>query len=364
MESTHRAHYPAPYPRLVVDVSKIRDNTAAIAGLAADFGMSITGVTKACCGDPCVGRAMLAGGAASLADSRLNNLRRLREGGVTADLMLLRTPMLSQAERTVELADVSLNTEPAVMAALSEAAVERGVSHKVVLMVELGERREGIMPGELPEVTARALDMEGIEVYGMGVNLACLTGVVPTADKMRAFEEVVQDVQDSCGIRFSMVGGGNSANIPLLLKGEHPATVINNLRVGEAILLGLETVERTPVPGTHQDAFTLEAELIETKRKPSVPDGWVSQNAFGETPSFEDRGVIRRGIVALGRQDVLVEGLTPCSADVEIVASSSDHLVLHLKSNTYRVGDVISFHVNYGALVSASTSPYIATCHR
>lgn len=353
--------FQVPYPRLVVDLSKIRHNTAVISGLAADAGIDVTGVTKACCGDPEVGKAMLAGGAASLADSRLDNLRRLREGGITADLMLLRTPMLSQVERVVELADVSLNTEPAVMAALSEAALEHDTVHKVVLMVELGERREGIRPEELPAVTARALEMEGIEVYGIGVNLACLTGVVPTVDKMRAFEKIVQAVQDSCGMRFAMVGGGNSANIPLLLEGTHPTTVINNLRIGEALLLGLETVERTAIPGTHQDAFTLEAELIEVKHKPSVPHGRVSQNAFGEAPSFKDRGIIRRGIVALGRQDVLVEGLTPCSADVDILASSSDHVVLHLKSESYGVGEVIPFHVNYGALVSASTSPYVST---
>jgi predicted amino acid racemase len=155
-----------------------------------------------------------------------------------------------------------------------------------------------------------------------------------------------------------MVSGGNSANIPLLFK-KRKKSKVNNLRVGEGILLGLETVFRLPIPKTHQDAFTLEAEIIELKKKASVPDGMVSQNAFGETPQFEDVGEIMRGILGIGRQDVLVDGLSPLDNGVEILGASSDHIILHLNNNNHKVGSTVKFGLNYGALVRAFTSDYV-----
>jgi len=353
----------AAFPRVVVDLEKLEHNTRTIVELAAHSGIEVTGVTKACRGDPHVARAMLNGGAASLADSRIENIIRMRQANINADLMLLRTPQLSQAADVVQHADISLNTEPAVIKALSRASVQHDVVHRVLLMAELGERREGIPREELHRAVTLTLSLDNLELHGLGVNLTCLTGVIPTREKMLAFETLVQDIQDTFGIRLAMVGAGNSANVPLMLQGEHPATYINNLRVGEGILLGLETVNRNAIPGTHQDVFTVEAELIEVKDKPSLPDGELTQNAYGETPSFENRGVITRGIVALGRQDVITDGLTPLDDHVDILAGSSDHLVLHLPDG-YEVGDVVRFRPSYGALVSAYTSEYVGAAYK
>ena len=154
-----------------------------------------------------------------------------------------------------------------------------------------------------------------------------------------------------------MIGGGNSANIPLLLN-EHPKSKINNLRIGEGILLGLETVHRTSIPDTYQDAFILEAEIIELKEKPSVPDGEISQNAYGETQTFENIGTIRRGILGIGRQDVIVDGLKPVD-HFKIIESSSDHIVVFNTPPDSKVGDILKFKPNYGALVNLFTSKYV-----
>ncbi len=343
----------ASFPRITVDREKLERNTRAIVELAARSNIEVTSVTKAC-----------RGGAASLADSRIENIARMRQAGIKAELMLLRTPRLSRINSVVRHADISLNTEPAVIKALSREALRRDTIHRVLLMAELGERREGIPPDKLHQMVDLTLSLDGIELHGLGVNLTCLTGVIPTRDKMQTFEKLARDIQDTFGLELAMVGAGNSANIPLMLQGEHPAAFINNLRVGEGILLGLETVNREAIPGTSQDAFTIEAELIEVKDKPSVPDGELTQNAYGETPSFENRGVITRGITALGRQDVIPSGLTPLDSSVDILASSSDHLVLHLRQDGYEVGDVVRFRPSYGALVAAYTSDYVATAYR
>lgn len=352
-----------PLPRVVVNLDKLERNVSTIVELAGRYDIDVTGVTKACRGDPQVARAMLNGGVTSLADSRIENIIRMRQAGIDADMMLLRTPQLSRVDTVVEHADISLNTEPVVIEALAREAQEQGVIHRVLLMAELGERREGIPQEQLHDVVDQTLSLDGVELYGLGVNLTCLTGVVPTREKMLAFEGLVQEIQESFDITLPMIGAGNSANVPLMLQGDHPATFINNLRVGEGILLGLETVNREAIPGTHQDVFTVEAELIEVKDKPSLPDGELTQNAYGETPSFENRGVITRGIAAIGRQDVITDGLTPLDEDIEILASSSDHLVLHLKDG-YEVGDIVRFRPNYGTLVSAFTSEYVATAYK
>ncbi len=346
------------YPRLTIDLDKIEHNTRTISNLASKQNIRITGVTKCSCGDLRVAEAMLRGGALYIADSRVENLRRLRESGIKTDLMLLRTPMLSEVKGVVRYADISLNSELAVLSRLSEEALRISKDHRVVLMVEMGDLREGVPQKQLKSTIERALEYKGIELYGLGMNLACYGGVVPTVDKLDEFSNIVTDMENKFGFEFKMVSGGNSANIPLLIDKGKP-TRINNLRIGEGILLGLETVNRTPIPGTYQDAFILEAEIIELNEKPSTPDGEISQNAFGETPEFEDRGKIKRGILAIGRQDVIIEGLRPFDNKISILGSSSDHILIQINSSDYEVGDTIKFQMDYGGLLHLCTSQYV-----
>jgi predicted amino acid racemase len=133
--------------------------------------------------------------------------------------------------------------------------------------------------------------------------------------------------------------------------------------VGEGILLGVETINRTPIPETFQDAFILESEIIELKEKMSVPNGQISQNAYGERPVFKYMGKIKRGILALGRQDVFVDGLTSVDNDISILWSSSDHTVAHIDSSNHQVGDIVRFKMNYAALVQLFTSRYVNKCY-
>jgi predicted amino acid racemase len=350
------------YPKLLIDLEKLKKNVSTIVQLSNKHNISITGVTKATCGDPEVARVMLENGIQNLGDSRVENIIHLKEQGVRAEYVLLRTPMLSNVADVVEYVDVSLNTEPELLKALSREAILRRKVHCVILMVEMGDLREGIPPQDFKTVLKYALNLKGIEVVGIGMNLACYGGVVPTKKKIQQFLDVVNDVEEEIGFCFRIISGGNSANIPRLLKNEDHKK-INNLRVGEGILLGRETVNRTPIPNTYQDVFTLEAEIIELKSKPSIPYGDTSQNAWGEIPKFEDRGEITRAIVGVGKQDAVVTDLIPFDPNVEILGSSSDHIILHLKDSGYNVGDVIRFIPKYGALVHLYTSKYVNKLH-
>jgi predicted amino acid racemase len=355
-------------PRLVVDLEKIEHNTRTIDELVSGSGIRLTGVTKACCGDPRVGSAMIRGGAVSLADSRVSNLKRLKEAGIETELMLLRTPMVSEIPQVVAVADISLNTELEVLQRLADEAWRQQRLHRVILMVETGDLREGIKCEQVPAVLTEVLELreKGLVLEGLGTNLACFAGVVPTIEKVKLFEDLVIGLEEEIGVAFPTVSGGNSAHIPLFLEDE-PTRFrrTDHLRVGEGILLGRETVHRTPIPGCSQSAFRLEAEIIENQVKPSLPDGRVAENAYGETPEFEDLGLHRRAILALGRQDTTLDGLTPISRDgmepPRILGGSSDHLILHLPGpDGLKVGSVMGFELNYGALVAASTTGYVA----
>lgn len=345
-----------PNPRLLVDLAVITANTREVVRRAEAQGVGIAGVTKACCGAPPVARAMLAGGVAMLADSRLENLAGLRRAGCAAvPLMSLRLPMPSRIGEIVELAEIVLLSELETMRLLGSAA--RGRPVRVVVMVDLGDLREGLWPDEALVATREAARIGGIELAGLGTNLTCYGGVRPTAANLGQLLTLAAEARRVTGLPLPIVSGGNTSSLPLLWAGGLPAG-LTNLRIGEGILLGVETLARQPLPGLRQDAFRLVAEVIEVQRKPSVPIGEICQDAFGRTPEFVDRGWGRRAILALGRQDCVPEGLRPVRQGIEILGASSDHLIL-ADDLGLTVGDEVEFLPSYGALLAAMTSPYV-----
>ncbi len=345
-------------PRLEIDLDKIGHNVRTLRALFGTKGICITAVTKAVLGDPLVAKALVDNGIKAIGDSRITNIRRMKEAGIEAEFTLTRSPMLSEAEDVVQYADISLNTETAVIKLLSKHATRHGKRHQVILMVELGDLREGIMPPDLGSVVAKTLDLEGIELAGLGTNLACYAGVNPTSKNMAELCDIATLLRNEYDIPLEIVSGGNSANYDWFVSTQDPGQV-NNIRIGEAILLGRETLRREKIPGLYTDAFTLIAEVIERKNKPSFPIGPRSQDAFGDMLEFEDRGVISQALLGLGRQDVDFSGITPRIA-VECLGASSDHIILDARETDIEVGSEIAFDVDYSALLRAMTSPYVA----
>ena len=158
------------------------------------------------------------------------------------------------------------------------------------------------------------------------------------------------------GLKLTHVSGGNSANYKWFMSTEDVG-MINDLRIGESIYLGCETLFREPIPELFTDAFTLFAEVIESRLKPSVPFGQSGQNA-ANNPAVHGSWKIRRVILAVGSQDVLVSGLTP-RAEIQILGASGDHTLVDPGEAVYMVGDEAAFGLSYGALVAAMTSPYV-----
>jgi len=344
-------------PRIEINLEKIAHNAKTLKELYGSKGINVIGVTKVVCGDPIIADVLVKSGISILADSRIANIRRMRNAGVQAQFLLLRTPLLSQAEAIVKYTDISLNTELSVIERLSRFAMKNNTTHKIILMVELGDLREGLMPADLDNTVNQVLELEGIELVGIGTNLACFGGVKPDEKKMGYLSSIAIDVEEKYGLKLEFVSGGNSANYNWFMSTKDVGR-INNLRLGESIYLGCETLYRKPIPCLFTDAFTLVTEVIESKIKPSVPYGDICQDAFGNVPEFQDRGQIRRAILGVGLQDVLVSGLAP-RLDIEILGASSDHIIVNTRNIELKVGNELEFDMNYGALLSAMTSPYV-----
>jgi predicted amino acid racemase len=341
--------------RIKTDLDKVEQNTRLLVDRLAPAGIRVTGITKAVVGSPGVGAAMLRGGARGLGDSRVPNLAAL--GGLESPRTLIRSPMLSQVAQVVDVADVSLNTEAVVLAALDHAASQQKRMHAVVLMVELGDLREGIALDDVSAAVRAVLGHSSLRLIGLGANLACQNGVVPDDRNMGVLTGLVDDIEALHGISLDIVSGGNSANLNWALH-THDVGRIDELRLGEAILLGVDPLYRTPIPGLHTDVFTLTAEVIEVATKPARPWGDRGQAAFGEAPVRLGSGTVRQAILALGRQDVDLDGLQPPEG-ITVLGMSSDHLVMDLGDHPAAVGDEIDFGVGYGALVRAMTSPFV-----
>lgn len=348
-------------PTLSVDLARIERNARAVVRACSDAGISVFGVTKGTRGMPQVARAMLRGGVAGIGESRFENIRRLRDSGIDCPVMLLRSPPLSRIEETVRSVDISLNSELAVLRELSRVAERMGRIHDVILMIDLGDLREGIWPDDLASTVEEVIALPGLRIAGVGTNLTCFGAVLPSESNMGALVAEAEGLRRRFGLELAYVSGGNSSSLPLLLEGRMPRG-ITNLRIGEAILQGgRETFIGKPWEALDRDAFLLTGELLEVKVKPSVPIGETGLDAFGRRPVFEDRGERLRGILNIGREDVIVEGLTPVEPGIAVLGASSDHLVVDLEDADPPpgVGGSLSFRLSYGALLAAMTSEYV-----
>lgn len=346
------------FPKLIVNYELLKNNVKSMVELCESKGIKVAGVTKVFCGNPHIAKAYVEGGVSFLADSRIENLQRLKEFDLPK--IMLRLPMISEAEKVVEYADISLNSEIETIRALSEKALEKNRIHKIVLMVDLGDLREGFFDeGDLFKAVEKILALKGVKLIGIGTNLTCYGGVIPSMEHMDRLNRLKREIEEKYNIELEIISGGNSSTLHLLAANDLQG--INNLRLGESLVLGTESAYGQQMAGTRNDAFKLQVQIIEVKEKPSVPIGEIGRDAFGQVPTFVDRGVRRRILCAVGKQDVDLDSLYPVDKGLVILGASSDHLILDGSDSeiNYKVGDIVEFTMHYVCLLRAMTSEYI-----
>lgn len=350
------------YPQLVIDLSKLRNNIDKINDMCKSAGVEAAGVIKGCTGLPECARQFAEAGFGFIASSRLEQLEPLRGYGIETPLMMIRIPMLSEAADVVRVTDISLNSDIEVIRQLNIQAGMQGKVHRVILMADLGDLREGFW--EKDDLLYAALEveneLENLELAGVGTNLGCYGAIAPTAEKLNELVACAEMIEEKIGRKLDIISGGATSSLPRIMAGDLPERV-NQLRVGEGILVARDLQELWGIDMNYMymDVFTLRAEVIEVRNKPTYPVGEIMFDAFGKRPVYEDRGIRKRALVALGKVDYAsIAEIFPRDKGITVIGASSDHTILDVEDaeRDIKVGDIIEFDVSYAALIYVSNS--------
>jgi predicted amino acid racemase len=361
------------YPKLEINLRKLEHNARLEVQKLAECGIKVMGVNKVFNGLAETASAVIRAGMDVVAESRVQNLRKLQH--LPCKKCLLRTPSPSEIDETIRFADISLKSDIDVVKKLSREAVKQNSMHQVLLMVDMGDIREGVWFEDrdyLEEAVRQILELPNLEMYGLGTNFTCYGTVLPTLENGRMFVQIAQELEAKFGIKFQYLSGGNCTSYHLIEKGTWPEG-INHLRIGALHQFGIEYVDVRYLEGFHHsdmdikrvlsNLYILKAEIIEANRKPTVPFGELGTDTFMKYKTFVDRGVRKRAILALGYQDVSHENIWPVDPKIEILGQTFDHTIIDIESSDrdYRVGDLIAFEVDYTGLLAACTSESVET---
>ena len=350
------------YPQLEVDLSILRSNARQVITHCQQQGIRVCGVVKGVDGLPEVARAMRLCGAEELGTSRLEQVERCRAAGVGGPWLLIRIPGLSELPDVVRLCETSLQSERVTLDALEEECVLQGKTHRVIVMADLGDLREGFWDkDEMVDVCVHVeRELPHVELAGVGVNLTCYGSTKPTPEKMQALLDIAARIEKRIGRKLEIISGGATSSYTLVHWGTMPAG-INHLRIGENILLGKDLQVNWGIQDMdylRMDGFTLRAEVVEVREKPTYPIGELAIDAFGRKPTYVDRGVRRRALLALGRADVGdLESLLPREPGLTVIGGSSDHCIVDVEDCPRRlqVGDIVEFSLCYSHMLYATS---------
>ncbi|QBJ34701.1 alanine/ornithine racemase family PLP-dependent enzyme [Hafnia alvei] len=352
-------------PTLEINLKKLTDNARIEKALLAAHGIEVMAVNKVFDGCIETAQAVIDGGINVIAESRTYNLKKIRPTGCTT--CLLRSPCLSEIEDVVRYADISLNSEPAVMQALSDEAQRQGKTHQVLLMIDMGDLREGIWFAHYEQIlsTVKLIkELPGLALYGLGTNFNCYGTVLPTVKNGEDFLAIAARIEADTGTKIKHLSAGNCTSYHLLDKGIWPVG-LNHLRIGGLHEFGIEYVDMKYLDAFHHsqkdvgkacsDMYLLHAEIIELNSKPTVPVGELGVDAFLQPKSFTDHGTRKRALLAFGRQDVPAENCVPQDETIKVLGQTSDHTLVDIEDSQQplKVGDTISFELDYTGLLMA-----------
>lgn len=347
---------------ITFDRKKLEHNYQYLDRLFQQHNIHWSIVSKMLCGNHEYVKILCETGIKEICDARISNLRMVKQINPDIQTVYIKPPAKRSIKNVVRYADVSFNTQIETIKWLSEEAGRQGKKHKVVIMVEMGDLREGVMGDDLVEFYADVFELPNIDVVSFGTNLNCLHGVMPSHDKLIQLSLYKQLVEVKFNRKIPYVTGGTSVVIPLIFNGQLPKG-INHFRVGETLYFGSNLFNDEVIPGMKPDVIKLYAEVIELIEKPKVPIGDMEANPSGEVFEVNEEDIGKtsyRAILDLGLLDISPDFLIPEHKNIEITGASSDMIVLDLGDESrYKVGDLVPFKLKYMGALALMNSNYI-----
>lgn len=304
----------------------------------------------------------------SIGDSRLSSLKTIKKLNPNLATIYIKPPAHSLVKNIIQYADISVNTSYRTIEALSFEAVKQNKIHKIIIFIELGELREGVVRENIVEFYRKVFELPNIEIVGIGSNLGCMYGIEPTYDKLLQLSLFKQLLEQMFNKNIPLISGGSSITLPLIGKKLIPKA-INHFRIGETAFFGTSPLNNKRFYKLSTDTFRFNANIIEMKEKSNVPDGIISEANIGHTsdtdpdiPAYETY----RAILDFGMLDADVHDLVPKDKNVEFIGTTSDMTVYDLGKNInahlkqkYMVGKKISFSPSYMATARLMNSKFI-----
>ena len=348
---------------ITLETKKLANNFNHLNDFFKSHAIDWSIVTKILCGNKKYLTELLNLGIKQYSDSRISNLKMIKRLDENAQTIYIKPPAKGVIEEVVTYADISMNTDFHTIEMLSEEAVLQNKVHKIIIMIDLGELREGVMREDFVDFYAKVFQMKNIEVVGLGTNLACLYGVKPNNDKLLQLCLYKQLIELKFNVKIPFVSGGSSVTIPLIKQGLLPKD-INHFRVGETLFMGTDAYNNVPFKNMDNDIFKLYAEIIELYEKPVIPSGELGSNLEGNVMTFDDKDIGKssiRAIIDIGLLDIDMKHLEATNANVKLAGATSDMVVLDLGENleNFKVGDQMEFTLDYMGIVRIMNSKYI-----
>jgi len=306
----------------------------------------------------------------SVGDSRLSSLKTIKKLNPNLVTIYIKPPAQGLVKSIVQYADISVNTSFRTIEALSREAVKQKKTHKIIIFIELGELREGVVRENIVGFYKKVFELPNIEIVGMGSNLGCMYGIEPTYDKLLQLGLFKQLLEQMFNKNIPLISGGSSITLPLIGKKLVPKA-INHFRIGESAFFGTSPLDNKKFQRLSTDTFRFNANVIELEEKSNVPDGIISEANVGHTSeedSEKEKDIFKtyRAILDFGILDVDVEDITPKDENVKFIGTTSDMTVYdigrninaHLKQK-YMVGKKVAFKPNYMATARLMNSKFI-----
>ena len=348
------------FPLLEIHMPHLRQNMESVIGKCTQRNISVCGVIKGCGGMPEIANLFRQCGCNELGSSRIEEIVRCREAGIPGPYLLLRIPMISELEDVIQYCETSLQSDVTVLDALEAACCRLEKNHRVIMMVDLGDLREGFWNRDefVNACVYVEKNLPHVHLAGIGVNLGCYGSIQPTQDKMKSLLTVANHVEARIGRALEIISGGASSSYTLVHWGTMPEG-INHLRLGECMLNARDLQVEWGIRNMnlHMDTFVLKGEVVEVRTKPSYPVGQIVIDAFGRRPTYVDRGNRKRCILGFGRADVGdMERLRPVDKGVIVLGGSSDHCILDIEdcSRNLKAGDIMDFVLAYNNMLYAT----------